>query len=109
MRIEVLYFAGCPNHPATTDLVKDVVRELDLSDAVVEEVEVHDAEEAVRLRFLGSPSVHVDGIDVESEARASTAFAFGCRVYGRAGLPSREMVRAALADAPGRRLGNEAP
>lgn len=94
-KVEVLYFEGCPNHRWAVELAREVVTELGV-DAAVEEVEVKTLEDAERLRFLGSPSVHVDGVDIEPGARNSTAYAFACRTYGRAGAPPREMLAAAL-------------
>ena len=56
--------------------------------------------EAERLRFRGSPSVGVDGRDVEADAEEREEFALG-RVYrtdaGVSGLPAAEWIRAALA------------
>jgi hypothetical protein len=53
-----------------------------------------------RLRFLGSPSVRVNGHDIEPGADERATFRFACRVYetglGLSGQPSREWVRAAL-------------
>ena len=63
-RVEILYFDGCPNHEPARELVEQVAAELGLQ-AEIELVEVADAETATRLRFLGSPSVRVDGRDVE--------------------------------------------
>ena len=93
--VEVLFFEGCPNHRSAVDLAKDVVARVS-PDARVEEVEVRDNEEAARLRFLGSPTIHVDGVDVEPEARSRTDYAMSCRVYGGSGMPPREMIEAAL-------------
>ena len=86
MRIDILYFEGCPNHLPTTELVRDLVRSLGL-DATIREVEVRDAEEAARLRFFGSPTVQVDGEDVDPAVRTSLEFSFSCRMYGRSGSP----------------------
>ena len=66
-RVEILYFDGCPNHEPARDLVEQVAAELGLQ-AQIELVEVPDADTATRLRFLGSPSVRVDGRDVEPGA-----------------------------------------
>lgn len=95
MKIEVLYFEGCPNHAPAVQLAKNVVSELGL-DAKVEEVEVKTPEEAVERRFLGSPSVLVNGVDVEPGARGRTDFGFACRTYSGRGIPSRESIVAAL-------------
>ena len=69
MKIEVLYFEGCPNHPPAVELAKSVVAELGVG-ALVEQVEVKTEADAKRLRFFGSPTVQVDGVDIEPGARA---------------------------------------
>jgi copper chaperone CopZ len=99
MRVEVLFFEGCPNHKPAVELARDVARELGVS-AEVEEVEVKSQEDVTRLRFLGSPSIHVNGVDVEPQARGRTDFGFTCRTYGGKGLPKREFVEAALRSPP---------
>ncbi len=95
MQIEVLFFRGCPHHQPTVDLAREVAAELELT-ANVQEVEVRDHEEAVRLRFAGSPSVRVDGIDIEPGADERTDWSLSCRMYGRSGVPPRELLAAAL-------------
>jgi len=65
--IEILSFAGCPHREATHDLVLDVVAALGV-EADVRAVEVRDAEAAARLGFPGSPTVRIDGIDLEPDA-----------------------------------------
>lgn len=95
MRIDILYFDGCPNHLPTMELVRDVVQSLGL-DAIVREVEVRDAEEAARLRFFGSPTVQVNGQDVDPTVRHREDFSFSCRMYGRAGSPPRALVEQAV-------------
>ena len=95
MRIDILYFDGCPNHLPTTELVRDVVQSLGL-EASIREVEVRDAEEASRLRFFGSPTVHINGQDLDPAVRSRADFSFSCRMYGRSGSPPRELVEQAL-------------
>ena len=92
MKIEVLYFDGCPNHRPAVDLVRSVA-----PDATVEEIEICTPEDAERMRFVGSPSIRVDGVDVEPAARTRTDYGFSCRTYNGRGLPSRETVAAAVA------------
>jgi len=96
--IEVLYFAGCPSHESTVDLVREVTRELGL-DAEIREVPVETPEAAEALRFVGSPSVRVNGRDIEPAARELTEFALSCRMYGNAGVPPRELLIEALREA----------
>ena len=93
--IEVLYFEGCPNLEPTLSLANEALSQLGLS-ADVREVEVRTAEDAERQRFLGSPSVRVDGKDIEPGAESRTEYALSCRLYGDRGLPSKELLVAAL-------------
>jgi hypothetical protein len=95
MQIDILYFYGCPNHLTTTKLVREVVHSLGL-DAIVRDVEVRDAEEAARLRFFGSPTVQVNGQDVDPAVRSRVDYSFSCRMYGRSGSPPRALVEQAL-------------
>ncbi len=95
MKISILYFEGCPNHRPVVDMARRLVIEHGL-DASIEEREVAPGEEA-RLRFLGSPTVQVDGVDIEPAARQRTDYAMSCRVYHSPdGLPPEELLLAAL-------------
>ena len=96
MRIEVLFFEGCPNHGSTVQLVRDVTAAQGV-DAELVEVEVRSPEEATRLRFLGSPTVRVDGVDAEPAAHADRDVGLGCRIYTNGtGVPPRELLEAAI-------------
>ncbi len=96
--IEILYFDGCPNREPTLDLAREVLGELGLK-AEIREVRVETAEAAERERFLGSPSVRVNGRDIEPDARERGDFALSCRVYAGGGVPPRELLVAALREA----------
>lgn len=95
LQVDVLYFKGCPNHPPVVELVKQVAADVGL-DVEVVETEVLDQAEAQRLRFLGSPTIQVNGIDVVPEARSRTDFSFSCRTYDGQGRPTRETLSAAM-------------
>jgi hypothetical protein len=95
LQIDILYFEGCPNHPPATKLVHDVVRSLGL-DAIIGEIEVLDSREAIRLRFLGSPTIHVNGKDIEPAAKGRTDYSITCRMYRGSGNLSRELLEEAL-------------
>lgn len=95
MRIDILYFDGCPNHHPTAELVRDVVQTLGL-DAKIRDVEVRDADDGARLRFFGSPTVQVNGQDVDPAVRSRVDYSFSCRMYGRSGSPSRALIEQAL-------------
>lgn len=94
-QIDILYFDGCPNHQPTAELVREVVRTLGV-DATIREVEVRDADEAARLRFFGSPTVQINGQDIDPSVRSQGDYAFSCRMYGRSGSPPRALVEQAL-------------
>ena len=70
MKIEVLYFDGCPNHRLAVEQVRQLLGEEGVS-AEVLEVNVSDESIAQKVGFLGSPSIRVNGLDVEPEARAA--------------------------------------
>lgn len=59
MKVEVLYFDGCPTYVATEKVVQEALAEQDI-EAGVELVAVNTDEEAQRLRFPGSPTVRVN-------------------------------------------------
>ena len=99
--IRVLSFDGCPNAIPAVDLVHELVRDLGV-DAKTEHIVIGDEQEAVRHRFLGSPSIQIDCRDIEVDRREDAPL-FGCRIYrsdaGTSGLPSREMIVRALREA----------
>lgn len=93
MKIDVLYFKGCPNFEAALDVIRSVS-----PDAVIEEIEIKTIDDAEKMQFLGSPTIRVDGVDIEPGARTRMDFGLSCRTYNRKGVPSRELVEAALVD-----------
>ena len=69
--IELLWWAGCPSHPAVRE-------QLSALGVAFSEVEVVDEADAERLAFVGSPTIRVDGVDLfESDAPPS----LNCRIY----------------------------
>jgi hypothetical protein len=98
MKVEVLYFDGCPTYRAAHKTLAEVVCEEGLQ-AEVELVAVNTDEEARRLRFPGSPTIRVDGRDL-FPTPAREDWRLGCRVYatpeGLKGSPTVEMLREAL-------------
>jgi len=96
MQIDILYFEGCPNHAPTVARVKQIAAEMGLT-VPVTEVQITTPEEAQQRRFLGSPTVLVNGVDIDPDARQEARYGLSCRVYpGVAGLPPDDMIRAAL-------------
>lgn len=99
MTVEFLWWAGCPSHPEARDLLEDVLRASD-TDVDVRFHEVTTREEAAELRFPGSPTIRVDGRDVDPEG-ANGPPSLTCRIYrladGRVSpIPSRDQLEEAL-------------
>jgi hypothetical protein len=99
MKIEVLYFDGCPNHTATVEAVRQALKS-ERRSAEIEEVEVRTPEDAEARGFLGSPTVRINGLDIQPEARTLKSYGFGCRTYvegsARSGAPSASLIRRAV-------------
>ena len=98
-RIELLYWEGCPSHPEALELLRAVLAEREIeSEVELREVRTH--EEAEELRFPGSPTIRIDGRDVDPGGAAAQP-ALACRIYrlpdGRVSpVPSREQLEEAL-------------
>lgn len=97
MRVEVLYFDGCPNYGPAVERLQAVLREEGLH-LEAEFIEVKDEATAKELGFLGSPTIRVNGMDVDTSSRETAETGLACRRYP-GGLPSEEMIRAALREA----------
>ena len=101
MRVEVLYVSGCPSHPAAVKLVREALAAEGVA-AEINEVLVSDERMAGELKFLGSPSIRINGRDVAREAQTAKNFALSCRLYPgskQIGLPPAEMVHRAVLEA----------
>jgi hypothetical protein len=105
MRIEILWFDGCPNHEHARALLQDVLRARGVEQPV-DSIDVSDPAIAESVRFPGSPTIRVDGVDIEPGFEDPGDYAIRCRVYrtanGQSGVPEREWIEAAL-NSSGRR------
>jgi hypothetical protein len=99
--VEILHFAGCPNANGARRAVDAGIAQAALPSPVeVRIVEVVDEEDAHRLRFLGSPTVRVDGRDVDASSIGRDDFGLQCRVYSSGtritGCPPPQWIASAL-------------
>lgn len=99
MKIEVLYFRDCPHFAPAVDRLRMLLREEGLR-AEISEIEVKDAKAAKALKFFGSPTIRINGLDIDPEFQGGAETGFACRRYA-GGVPSEEMIRAALRAADG--------
>lgn len=99
VEIELLYFEGCPTYMTTLKDLEALVKEEGI-DSHMTLVKVESKKEAETLRFLGSPTVRVNGVDVEQPARTTNEYGLSCRIYRVAGKmlgsPPKEMLRQAI-------------
>ncbi len=97
MKIELLYFNDCPSWKSALENLKAALTAERLV-AEIHLVQVEDNDAAARLRFLGSPSFQINGIDLWPEDRMT--YALSCRIYstpqGMRGVPDVEMLRQKL-------------
>lgn len=108
MRIELLYFDGCPSY----QMLLPKVRELLAREGVEGEIEVRPVESlevAEEARFLGSPTVRVDGKDIDPGAGDRSDYGLKCRLYRSgeetSGLPPEEWIVEAIRSRAG--VGSE--
>ena len=100
--IEVLYVEHCPNFPAALALVQRVRADFGIN-AEVRTTMVTDQAAAEHARFVGSPTVRVNGRDVEPGAERTGEYTLECRLYRHehrlAGYPQERWVREILREA----------
>jgi hypothetical protein len=99
MKVELLWWEGCPSHPEALADLERVLRE-ERVDEPVSMVEVESDEQAHRERFPGSPTIRLDGEDAVP-ADPGEPFSLTCRVYklrdGRvSATPDPEDIREAI-------------
>lgn len=95
MRIELLVVPGCPHEAAAAEVLATAMDDIGLGSLGFTRVVVSSSEDAVRLRFVGSPTISLDGADVFPDPHAVTGIA--CRIYPNgAGVPEIRDLRQAL-------------
>ena len=95
--VEVLYFEGCPSQARLLPTVERLAEQAG-AELRVRTVQTPEAAEAER--FLGSPTVRVNGVDVDPGAGERDDFGLKCRIYrseaGQSAVPPETWMRAAL-------------
>jgi hypothetical protein len=103
--VEVLSVPGCPNRAAAVALATRAREQLG-SAAEVRVVDIPDQPAAEQARFLGSPTIRVDGQDIEPGAERQEEYVHACRLYrvghSLRGLPDERWLRHALLAAEAR-------
>jgi len=97
--VELLWFSDCPNHPAARAMLEEVIADVDPGTAI-RDIDATDPAIAAAMRFPGSPTIRVDGRDVEPGYVDLGDYTPRCRMYrtsaGLRGIPERNWIENAL-------------
>ena len=80
-KVELLFWDGCPSHPQALAALRDAMTEAGLDADLIAVREVDTDERAGAERFVGSPTIRVDGVDVQDPG--DEPIGLTCRVYHR--------------------------
>ena len=99
MRVELLWFRDCPNHHAARVMLRELLSEL-APGTTIDNIDATEPAIAERHRFPGSPTIRVDGRDVDLSYKDPGDYTPRCRLYwtaeGLRGVPERARVDSAL-------------
>jgi len=99
MRVQLLFFEGCPHVEAARHVLGQALDSAGLGELVVEQIDVDAASTPVEFRDWGSPTILIDGVDIAGERGPSGR---SCRLYGNAGaagVPSEQLIEKQLRSA----------
>ena len=99
IHVTFLFYEDCPSHELALERLREVLDEEGIA-AEVEVVKVESEEQAQERHFVGSPTILLNGQDIDPPLPASY-YTLTCRAYhledGRISpLPSRGMIRRAI-------------
>lgn len=99
IEVTFLYYEDCPSHEQALERLRAVMQQEGIQ-AEIQVIKVETEGEAQRLRFVGSPTILMDGQDIDPPS-AGAYYALTCRAYrlenGRISpMPSASMIRRAL-------------
>jgi len=96
--VEILYTDACPFWKETLNAINEVAKEFNIV-ITVKKTMIASDEEAKEHRFPGSPTVRINGVDIDPEARETAGY-IGCRIYTYKGktydYPPKQMIKSAL-------------
>jgi hypothetical protein len=101
-KVELFWWRDCPSWRRAHEMLAGAMTDAGLDPDTATIVEVGTEDEAEQLRFVGSPTIRIDGRDLQPPGDEPTGLS--CRVYrlrdGRASpLPDPDDLRDALAKA----------
>lgn len=99
IKIDILFIEGCPGFISTAQYIKDIIAD-ERIDAEITFILIENNEDARRLHFLGSPTVRVNGMDIEKDLRFTKDYDVRSRIYyaegNKFGYPPKSMIKDAI-------------
>ncbi len=100
MRIDFLWYEDCPSHPQARVLLRQAMETVGVQAQIVEQ-KVETQAQAEALKFPGSPTIRINGEDIDAAGAAASRPALTCRTYDWADgrlqpLPEQRLIVAAL-------------
>jgi hypothetical protein len=98
LKVAFQYIDDCPSHEQALERLRKVLVEEGVN-VNIDVIKIESDEQAKRLRFLGSPTILLNDIDIDP--KANNHYGLACRAYqledGRISpLPSEDMIRRAI-------------
>lgn len=102
MNVELLWFKDCPNHEQARGMLLDTLERHGIRGGFAD-IDASDLAVAVARQFPGSPTIRVDGVDIEPGFGDTGDYTPRCRLYasdqGLTGMPRPEWIEAAIREA----------
>jgi len=100
LKIEFLFWEDCPSHGPTWERLLSILKEKGLKTQVTR-IEIKTDEDAKQWNFCGSPTIQINGEDIDPKGLQAQRIGLNCRIYhtpeGRVTpVPSEEMIRRAI-------------
>jgi len=96
INVEFLYFKSCPAYKQALKNLREALKGINLEADIILTV-VNSEEEAVRIGFQGSPSIRINGKDIDGQ---NEGYSYSCRLYNIDGkttvTPSKEFIESRL-------------
>jgi|GEM_PF-1040680 len=86
LKVEILYIDGCPSKDKVDRMVQQVLDEVGVSGAQIIDTIVKTYSQAETLKFVGSPTVRINDVDIEPDIERLTEFGLNPRTYKVRGI-----------------------
>ena len=99
VKIDLLFMKGCPGYQQTKKFVEEIIKDKDII-AKINLIQIDNDRDARRLQFIGSPTVRVGGLDIETNRIQTKDYGLRNRLYYVEGqpsaYPSKSMIEGAI-------------